>query len=76
MSNTETDTRSGEVGRLKVDVQDEIIAAVNEILPEGYEAEELLRQADVWLSVEYWHANKLRVSVDFDKLREHTDYDK
>jgi len=56
-------------------VTNEVENAVNEILPEAYDAAHLFKQADVWVSVEQMHYDFLRVEVDFELLKETTDYD-
>lgn len=58
-----------------VSVAGDVHAAVNELIDEDHDAEDLLAQADVWLDVEFGlYDTELEVSVDFNLLRETTDY--
>jgi hypothetical protein len=66
---------SNHTGSSTFTVTDEVENAVDEILPEGYDAVHLFKQADVWVSVEQMHYDYLRVGVDFKRLKETTDYD-
>ena len=54
-------------------IRDEIERAVNGLIEDGYDANYLLSQSDVWLDV-CVTGDYLGVSIDFDLLRMTTDY--